>query len=75
MCTLNSNCIIEVRHHFLREFVLRAKLDIVHIEPGQQRAYFLTKATLHIGIPLPPEFSDEFVIRFGKKFVIHHVVF
>ena len=42
VCTSNSKH-IDVRHHFLRELVLRGELDIVHVESGQQRADFLTK--------------------------------
>ena len=35
---------IDIRHHLLRELVLRGKLDVVVVESEQQRADFLTKA-------------------------------
>ena len=35
---------IDIRHHLLRELVLRGKLDVVAVESEQQRADFLTKA-------------------------------
>ena len=35
---------IDVRHHFLRELVLRGDFSIVHVESEKQHADFLTKA-------------------------------
>ena len=42
VCSSNSRH-IDVRHHILRELVLRREVDTVHVESGQQRADFLTK--------------------------------
>ena len=35
---------IDVRHHFLREFVDRKEIEIIHVASQYQHAAFLTKA-------------------------------